>query len=62
MAQIVHNVPDNGLDEGPGWEAVTAGVDRLSVPGGWIYRTDPGGERSFDSSTRARARVMGSYC
>ena len=24
------------------WEAVTAGVDRLPVPGGWIYRTDRG--------------------
>jgi|SRR4051812_1945400 hypothetical protein len=26
----------------PTWEAVTDGVDRLPVPGGWIYRTDRG--------------------
>jgi hypothetical protein len=43
MAQIVRNVPDGGLDEPPGWEAVTPAVDPLPVPGGWIYRTDPGG-------------------
>jgi hypothetical protein len=43
MAQLVRNVPDGGLDEPPGWEAVTPAVDPLPVPGGWIYRTDPGG-------------------
>ena len=26
----------------PAWEAVTDGVDRLPIPGGWIYRTDRG--------------------
>ena len=28
--------------ERPSWEPVTEGVDRLHVPGGWIYRTDRG--------------------
>ena len=37
MAQIVRNVPDGGLDEPPGWEAVTAGVDGYpSLAAGFI--------------------------
>ena len=43
MTQIVHDVPDDGLDERPSWETVTTRVDRLPVPGRWIYRIDPGG-------------------
>ena len=31
MAQLVRNVPDGGLDEPPGWEAVTPAVDPLPV-------------------------------
>ena len=42
MAQIVHDIPDDGPDEQPSWEIVIPGVDRLLVPGGWIYRTDRG--------------------
>jgi hypothetical protein len=42
MAQTVHDIPDDGPDEQPTWEIVTPGVDRLPVPGGWIYRTDRG--------------------
>ena len=35
--------PVSGGNKGqPAWEAVTDGVDRLPIPGGWIYRTDRG--------------------
>jgi hypothetical protein len=42
MAQFIHNAPDDGPKGQSDWETVTAGVDRLPVPGGWIYRTDRG--------------------
>jgi hypothetical protein len=42
MAEVIHDAPDDGPKGQPDWETVAAGVDRLPVPGGWIYRTDRG--------------------
>jgi hypothetical protein len=42
MTDIAPPAPLEGANGQPIWESVTEGVDRLLVPGGWIYRTDRG--------------------
>ena len=42
MAQIAPDTSDDGSKGQQAWKPVTDGVDRLPVPGGWIYRTDRG--------------------
>jgi len=41
MSDIAGPASEGNKDQ-PAWEAVTDGVDRLPIPGGWIYRTDRG--------------------
>jgi hypothetical protein len=42
MSDTVVPAPGEGSKGQPTWEAVTDEVDRLPVPGGWIYRTRSG--------------------
>ena len=42
MSDIAGPASEEGNKDQPAWEAVTGGVDRLPIPGGWIYRTDRG--------------------
>jgi hypothetical protein len=47
MTDIAPPAPLEGSNGKPIWEAATDGVDRLPVPGGWIYRTALGHRRSW---------------